>query len=233
MLNLAPIVFLLDVDNTLFDNDGFARDLRARLTQDVGVAGCERYWAIYEERRDALGYADYLGSLQQFRALDPNLPAPLQLSSFLLDYPFAEHLFNGALAAIAHLNTLGSVVILSDGDAVFQPRKVQQSGIWNAVAGRVLIYLHKQHALEDLQQRYPAAHYVMVDDKPQILSAMKQVLGPRLTTVFVQQGHYARAAIESGMVTRPDLTIAVIADLMQFRRDQFLPNPPGAAQQAG
>ena len=220
----APvIVFLLDVDNTLLDNDRFADDLGAELARAFGSAERDRYRAIYAQRRDELGYADYLGSLQLFRAGLDNHPALLQMSSWLLEYPFAERLYPHALETIAHLRTLGRVVILSDGDVVFQPRKIQRAGLWRALDGEVLIYLHKQQQLAALRQRYPASHYVMVDDKPGILVDMKERLGARLTTVFVQQGHYAAAAVDHPPQPAPDITIACIGDLRRRKLDDFLP----------
>lgn len=219
----VPIVFLVDVDNTLLDNDRFADDLGAHLAATFGSGERARYWAIYAELRDALGYADYLGALQRFRDGLENDPALLQMSSWLLDYPFADRLYPHALETLAHLRTLGRTAILSDGDMVFQPRKIQRAGVWAAVDGEVLIYLHKQQRLAAMQQRYPAAHYVMIDDKPQILAQMKQQLGERLTTVFVRQGHYADAA-PAGLDPAPDLAIACIADLRRRKLDDFLPH---------
>lgn len=215
------MVFLLDVDNTLLDNDRFAADLATRLEQGFGVAGRDRYWALYAKLRDELGYADYLGTLQRFRSgLDDN-PDLLQMSAFLLEYPFAQRLYPRALEAIAHLRTLGLPVVLSDGDVVFQPRKVQRSGIWAAVEGRVLIYLRKQRELEAIQRRYPAAHYVMIDDKLQLLAAMKQVLGSRLTTVFVRQGHYAIESAGTATDPPPDFTIGEIGALTELNLSHF------------
>jgi hypothetical protein len=210
------LVFLLDVDNTLFDNDGFATDLSARLTQDFGAAERDRFWSLYERRRERGGYADYLGTLEEFRAGHDSGQRLLQLSAFVLDYPFARHLYQHALETIAHLHTMGQPVILSDGDVVFQPRKVQRSGIWDAVHGRVLIFLHKQLALDAVQRLYPGDHYVMVDDKPQLLDAMKQQMGPRLTTAFVRQGHYARQTPLSSLSRPPDLTLEQISDLLDL-----------------
>ncbi|WP_036516289.1 HAD family hydrolase [Nevskia soli] len=228
--NAQGIVFLLDVDNTLLDNDRFADDLDTRLEQDFGRAGRDHYWAIYARLREQLGYADYLGSLEIFRAGLDDHPALLEMSAFLLEYPFAQRLYPRALEAIAHLATLGTPAILSDGDVVFQPRKVQRSGIWDAVSGRVSIYIHKQGALDAVQRHYPAAHYVMVDDKPQILAAMKQVLGPRLTTVFVRQGHYARAAVETVIDPAPDLCIERIDQLIDLAPSSFSSAPPQRAK---
>lgn len=223
--DVASVVFLLDVDNTLLDNDRFATDLGARLQQSFGAAERERYWAIYAQLRDELGYADYLGALQRFRAGLDNDPALLQMSAWLLEYPFAEQLYPHALDTVAHLRTLGPTVILSDGDVVFQPRKIQHAGLWDALRGEVLIYVHKQLMLVAMQQRYPAAHYVMVDDKPQILAEMKQRLGHKLTTVFVRQGHYAAAA-PADLQPVPDITIACIGDLRGRKLEDFLPSAP-------
>ena len=215
------VVFLLDIDNTLLDNDRFAADLGARLQQDFGAEGRDRYWSIYAVLREKVGYADYLATLQEFRTGLDHDPDLLQMSRFMLEYPFAERLYPDALAAVARLHTLGTPVVLSDGDVVFQPRKVQRSGIWDAVQGRVLIYLHKQRMLDAMQQRFPAAHYVMVDDKPLLLAAMKTVLGPRLTTVFVRQGHYAREATGQSIMPPPDLTIERIGELADFDLECF------------
>lgn len=220
------LVFLVDVDNTLLDNDRFAADLGERLEQAFGRVERERYWTIYAQLRDTLGYADYLGALQRFRSGLDNDPALLQMSSYLLEYPFAERLYPHALETLAHLRTLGTAAILSDGDVVFQPRKIQRAGLWEALDGEVLIYLHKQQMLVAMQQRYPAAHYVMIDDKPQILSEMKQRLGHKLTTVFVRQGHYAAAADGQAVEPAPDLTIACIADLRERKLEDFLPDAP-------
>jgi FMN phosphatase YigB (HAD superfamily) len=185
------VVFLLDVDNTLLDNDHIVADLDEHLVHEFGDESRDRYWEIFEALRAELGYADYLGALQRYRVGVMKDPRLLMMSSFLVDYPFAERLYPGAFDVIAHLSRWGLTVILSDGDVVFQPRKVQRSGLWDAVEGRVLIYLHKEQMLDDVEQRYPARHYVMVDDKLRILAAMKKVWGDRLTTVFPRQGHYA------------------------------------------
>jgi FMN phosphatase YigB (HAD superfamily) len=214
-------MFLLDVDNTLLDNDRFAKDLGDRLESAFGATERARYWEIFGKRREALGLADYLGALQDFRAgLDDN-PQLLGMSDFLLEYPFASRLFPQALEAIAHLRTLGLPAVLSDGDIVFQPRKIQRSGIWAAVEGRVLIYLHKEKMLEHMQQRYPAKHYVMVDDKANLLAAMKSALGARLTTVFVRQGHYALSAESKSAEPAPDLVIERIGDLLNHDLTDF------------
>ncbi len=218
----AGTVFLLDVDNTLLDNDRFHDDLATRLERDFGRGECDRYWAIYGRLRETLGYADYLAALQEFRAGLDDDPDLLGMSAFMLEYPFAERMYPHARETIAHLDTLGRTVILSDGDVVFQPRKVQRSGLWGALGGRVLIYLHKQRMLASVQQRYPADRYVMVDDKPGLLAQMKQILGARLTTVFVRQGHYAAEASDDD-IAAADIRIARIGDLRRFGADDFLP----------
>jgi len=181
------VVFLFDCDNTLLDNDRVQNDLRAHLASEFGPDSRDRYWEIFEALRAELGYADYLGALQRYRLGALNDPRLLQMSAFLVDYPFADRLYPGALRAIEHLRRWGPTVILSDGDVVFQPRKIQRSGLWQAVEGRVLIYIHKERMLDDVEQRYPARHYVMVDDKLRILAAMKDILRDRLTTVFPRQ----------------------------------------------
>jgi FMN phosphatase YigB (HAD superfamily) len=208
------VVFLLDVDNTLLDNDRMQDDLRTHLAAEFGPENRDRYWEIFEALRAELGYADYLGALQRYRLGAGNDPRLLQMSAFLLDYPFADRLYPGTLRAIGHLRRWGPAVILSDGDVVFQPRKIQRSGLWNAVEGRVLIYIHKEEMLEDVERRYPARHYVMADDKLRILAAMKQVLGERLTTVFPRQGHYALDPHELAAHPAADLAIESIGDLL-------------------
>ncbi len=217
----SDIVFLLDVDNTLLDNDRFAADLGERLLRDFGADGRDRYWALYATVREQRGYADYLATLQEFRAGLDDDPDLLQMSRFMLEYPFTERVYPGAREAIEHLGSFGTPVVLSDGDVVFQPRKIQRSGLWDAVQGRVLIYLHKQRMLDAVQRRFPARHYVMVDDKPKLLAAMKTVMGERVTTVFVRQGHYAREAVGASITPAPDQTIEQIGDLSGFDLKRF------------
>ena len=177
------VVFLLDVDNTLLDNDRVQADLKAYLEREFGPESSNRYWSIFDQLRAELGYADYLGALQSYRLGDMHDPRLLLVSSFLVDYPFANRLYPGSLDAVEHLRKWGLTVILSDGDVVFQPRKVQRSGLWEAVEGRVLIYIHKEQMLGDVKERYPAQHYVMVDDKLRILAAMKNLFGDQLITI--------------------------------------------------
>jgi FMN phosphatase YigB (HAD superfamily) len=210
----APVVFLLDVDNTLLDNDQVAADLREHLTAAFGAERQERYWAIFEQLRIELGYADYLGALQRYRAENPRDPHLLEISYYLVDYPFADRLYPGSLDVIRRLSAWGPTVILSDGDVVFQPRKVQCSGLYDAVDGRVLIYIHKEQELPDVVERYPAMHYVLIDDKLRILAAVKKAWGDGLTTVFPRQGHYAHDAREVAKYPPADITIERIGELM-------------------
>jgi len=221
VLNDEKVVFLLDVDNTLLDNDRFSADLGARLEQAFGAVECRRYWALFAQLREQLGLADYLGSLQAFRSGLDDHPDLLAMSEFLLEYPFAARLFPRALDAVAHLNALGRTAVLSDGDIVYQPRKIQRSGIWDAVEGRVMIYLHKERVLDHMQKRYPADHYVMVDDKRILLAAMKSALKDKLTTVFVRQGHYALAPESNSLEPAPDMTIERIGDLIHHHLSDF------------
>lgn len=222
------IVFLLDVDNTLYDNDGFSAELDARLVDALGEPGRVAYRALYASLRDQNGYADYLQPLQQLRRDFQTDPDLLQLSGFILDYPFHAHVYPGAMAAIAHLRTLGTTVILSDGDIVFQPRKIRCSGLWDAVQGNVLVYVHKEHMLEAVQEAFPASHYVMIDDKPKLLDAIKAVLGMDVTTVFVRQGHYAAEA-DPGFSA--DVTIERIDALIGMSADQLAPRAPTFQEQ--
>ena len=215
------IIFLFDVDNTLLDNDRIAADLRHHLLRQFGDDNAGRYWDIFESLRAELGYADYLGALQRYRSNDLNDPALLSMSAFLLDYPFADRLYPGALQALAHVRRWGRTVILSDGDVVFQPRKVQRSGLWDAVEGRVLIYIHKEKMLDAVQARYPARHYVMVDDKLRILAAMKEAMGTRLRTVFPRQGHYALDARDAARYPPADIALARIGELARFGPADF------------
>jgi hypothetical protein len=211
-----PVVFLLDVDNTLLDNDQMVVDLKSHLTAAFGAECEKRYWAIFEENRANVGYADYLSALQRYRVENPRDPHLLQLSYFLLDYPFADRLFPGALEVVARFNSWGQSVILSDGDVIFQPRKIERSGLYKAVEERALIYIHKETQLEDVAMRYPARHYVLVDDKLRILDAVKEVWGPRVTTVFPRQGHYAHDPKLLAAYPPADVTVDRIADLLQY-----------------
>lgn len=218
-------VFLFDVDNTLLDNDAVQEDLSAHLEGEFGRAARERYWAIFETLRSELGYADYLGALQRYRMEDPDDPQLLRMSGFLIDYPFTSRLYPGALKAVAHARGYGLTAILSDGDVVFQPRKIMRSGLWAAMEGRVMIYLHKEQMLDAVARRYAARHYVMIDDKLRLLDAMKKIWGSRLTTVFVRQGHYALDLASLSIYPPADLTIERIGDLPQLRLSHLSGTP--------
>src|SRR6266699_5420232 len=194
MITPDQTVFLVDVDNTLIDNDRIQEDLKRHIEREFGAGPRERYWAILEQLFTDLGYRDYLGALQRYRVEHPQDIHLLSMSSFLVDYPFANRLYPGSLDVLERFRSWGPTVILSDGDVVFQPRKVERSGIFEAVDGHVLIYIHKEEALDDVERRYPAEHYVLVDDKPRILAAVKETWGERVTTVFPRQGQYARDA---------------------------------------
>jgi len=215
----SKVVFLFDVDNTLLDNDRVTADLRRHLEKEVGTEGSRSYWNIFEHLRDGLGYDDYLGALQRYRAEHPQDMHLVSMSSYLVDYPFANRLFPGALDVLERFRAWGPTVILSDGDVVFQPRKVERSGISEAVDGHVLIYIHKEETLDDVERRYPAQHYVLVDDKPRILAAVKEAWGDRVTTIFPRQGQYARDA----KAYRPaDLTVERIGDLLTHDLPELL-----------
>lgn len=208
------IVFLFDVDNTLLDNDRVTDDLRRYLEREVGHERQLRYWKIFEELRSELGYADYLGALQRYRGEYPRDPHLLTVSQFLIDYPFANRLFPNSLDAVEYARQLGRPVILSDGDVVFQPQKIRRSGLYEAFNGDVLIYLHKEFELDDVEQRFPADHYVLVDDKLRILTAVKTSWKDRVTTVFPRQGHYALDSKTEAMYQPADITIARIGEFI-------------------
>jgi len=210
------LVFLFDVDNTLLDNDRFQSDLFRHIERDFGREARARYLAIFEELRDQLGYADYLGALERYRQQDLHDPRFLRMANWVIEYPFPQRLYPGALDVLRQVRTWGKAVILSDGDAVFQPRKVERSGIWKAAGGNVLIFIHKEQELECVESIYPARHYVMVDDKLRLLEAIKNIWKDRVTTVFVQQGHYARDKKAISQYRPADISIRRIADLLDI-----------------
>ena len=222
MADTRPIVFLIDVDNTLLDSDRVVADLMRHLDRQVGHERQQRYWEIFDHLRAELGYADYLGALQRYRVEHPRDPHVLTVSSFLINYPFANRLFPESLDVIARLQTWGPVVVCSDGDVVFQPRKIECSGLSEAVNGNVLIYVHKEQETEDIERRYPAERYVVVDDKVRLLDAFKQAWGGRVTTVFPRQGHYAHDPALLAKYRKPDVTVERIADLLQFDVERLL-----------
>ena len=218
----AKTVFLFDVDNTLLDNDRVTADLQRHLQREVGTQRARRYWDIFELLRGELGYADYLGALQRYRVEHPRDPRLLIVSKFLVNYPFANRLYPNSLDAIEHVKQWGPAVILSDGDVVFQPRKVERSGLLEAVDGNALIYVHKEHELDDVKRRFPAKHYVMMDDKLRILTAMKKIWGGQLTTVLPRQGHYALDPKTIASYPPPDITLERIGDLVKYNLPTLL-----------
>ena len=226
MTQHCPIVFLVDVDNTLLDNDRIRDDIQRHMEREYGPRCRDRYWAIQENLFTQLGYRDYLGALQVYRDEHPNEVEFLSMASFLVDYPFGERVFPGAREVLERFQRWGRTVILSDGDVVFQPRKVERSGILNAVEGRVLIYIHKEESLDDVSRRYPADHYVLVDDKLRILTAVKQAWGERVTTVFPRQGQFARDPKVVASYPAADLSVARIGDLLDLDLHVFLAGDP-------
>jgi hypothetical protein len=218
----SSIVFLFDVDNTLLDNDRVTADLRRFLDREVGAERARRYWAIFEELRKELGYADYLGAIQRYRQENPQDSHILSMSTYFVDYPFANRLFPGSLDVLDRVRAWGQPVVLTDGDAVFQPRKLWRSGLQEAVESNILIYIHKEEQLADVERRYPADHYVLVDDKVRILAAVKGSWGDRVTTVFVRQGHYAVDAREVAKYPAADVTVERIGDLAGPALDAML-----------
>lgn len=222
-MEMNNVVFLIDVDNTLLDNDRVIADLMRHLELQVGHERQNRYWTIFEQLRRELGYADYLGALQRYRVENPRDPRLLTVSSFLVNYPFANRLFPNSLDVVDHLKQWGPVVILSDGDVVFQPRKVERSGLSEVFDSHVLIYIHKEKELDDVEQRYGSQHYVLVDDKLRILAAVKNIWGRRVTTVQPLQGHYARDPKEQSAYPAADITIDTIGDLLKYDRAALVP----------
>src|SRR5215475_11869475 len=222
MSKMPDIVFLFDVDNTLIDNDCVQAHLKEHLEQTYGVVARDRYWEILEQLRSELGYVDYLGALERLRIEAMHRPDVLRMSNWLVDYPFADRLYPGALSAVKHVQQWGTAVILSDGDAVFQPRKVERSGLWQAFQDRVLIYVHKEQELADVERLYPADHYVLIDDKLRILAAVKKIWGERVTTVFPKQGHYASDPSTLAEYPTADIEVAKIGDLIGCDLSAFL-----------
>ncbi|MCK6555653.1 HAD family hydrolase [Candidatus Binatia bacterium] len=212
----TSLVFLLDVDNTLLDNDRVIGDLRRHLERTVGAEFQAEYWTYFEELRASLGYTDYLGALQRFRLAHPHDPHLLAVSSFLIDYPFAVRLLPESLDVVEWCKRQAPTVILTDGDVVFQPHKIERSGLYDVVDGHVLLYVHKENELADVERRYPADHYVLVDDKLRILTAVKAAWGKRVTTVFPRQGSYAHDVAALRDLPPADIAIERIGELMRF-----------------
>ena len=224
MITSEQTVFLVDVDDTLLDNGHIQADLKRHLEREFGAASRDRYWAILEQLFNDLGYRDYLGALQRFRVEHPKDIHLLSMSSYLVDYPFANRLYPGSLDVLERFRGWARTVIFSDGDVVFQPRKVERSGIFETVEGHVLIYIHKENELDDVEQRYPAGHYVLVDDKPRILAAVKKVWGDRVTTVLPRQGQFAHAADAASYRPAADLMVERISDLLAYDFTDFIPD---------
>ena len=221
MTSDADTVFLLDVDNTLLDNDAVIEDLREHLAERFGEEAEQKYFEIFEQLRAELGYADYLGALQRFRLVHPHHVHLVEMSLWLVDYPFETRLYPDALEVVGHLESFGLPVVLTDGDVVFQPRKIERSGIRGAVGGRVLVYVHKEHELDDVERRFPAERYVLVDDKLRILTAVKEIWGERVVTVFPRQGHYAHDPEILASTPPADITIERIGDLVALDPSHF------------
>ncbi len=219
------LVFLFDVDNTLLDNDHITADLKQHLQEQVGPERQQRYWDIFEQLRTELGYADYLGALQRYRIEYPRDPGLLTVSRFLIDYPFATRLYPDSLDVVEHVKQWGQAVVLSDGDVVFQPLKVERSGIYETFDGNVLIYIHKEQELDDVERRFPAEHYVVIDDKLRILAAIKKIWGVKVTTVFPKQGHYAHDPQVLANFPAADISVDRIGDLLDCAAEVFLPRP--------
>jgi FMN phosphatase YigB (HAD superfamily) len=216
------VVFLFDVDNTLLDNDHVSLDLSKFLEKEVGKERKQRYWAIFEQLRSELGYADYLGALQRYRIENPRESHVLMVSYYLVNYPFANRLYPNSLDALEHVKQWGPAVILSDGDVVFQPRKIERSGLLEAVDRKMLIYIHKERELEDVEKRFPADHYVLIDDKLRILDAIKKIWSSKVTTVFPKQGHYANDPKNLAGYPPADISLDRIGDLVQYDLNAFL-----------
>ena len=225
----ADVVYLLDIDNTLLDGDRMVADLRLHLESEFSIASAQRFWSALETLRAEFGFVDFLGALQRYRSQiersGMDAQRLLSTSAFLIDYPYAERLYPRSLEAIRHLNRSGLTVILSDGDVALQPRKVQRSGLWDAVDGRVLIHVHKERMLDSVKRRYPARHYVMVDDELRILAAMKANWQQQLTTVFLRQGSHAADPTNVNTHTPADITIGSLDELIDIDPARLV--PPG------
>jgi hypothetical protein len=221
-MSTPDIVFLFDIDNTLVDNDHVQADLKNHLATTYGADARDRYWEILEQLRTELGYVDYLGALERYRLEALHRPEILRMSNWMIDYPFADRVYPGAMDAVRHVRQWGLPVVLSDGDAVFQPRKVERSGIWKEFEGRVLIYIHKEEELDDVERLYPARHYVLIDDKLRILTVAKKVWGDRVTTIFPKQGHYALDPAVLKQFPPADVELPAIGDLVKFDLKQLV-----------
>jgi FMN phosphatase YigB (HAD superfamily) len=214
----AALVFLLDVDNTLVDNDRVKKDIERAIASLVAVDRAARFWALYEEVRDEKGVVNFPETLRRFRRAFPNEPHAEDVDRSVLSIPFERYLYPRVFDVIARLWTLGDVTILSDGDRVYQPAKIALAGLLLATRGNVLVYEHKEDHLAEVQRRFPSLHYAHVDDKAGLLARTKVGFGSRATTIHVRQGHYA-SEHESG--PPPDVTVERIADLLTLDPARF------------
>ena len=222
MSERLPIIFLVDVDDTLLNGDCIQTDFKQHMEREFGIQCRDRYWVIQEELFNELGYRDYLEALQRFRLEYPYEPHLVTAANFFVDYPFANRLYPGALNVLEHFRKWSKTVILTDGDMVLQPRKIQQSGIFEMVEGNVLVYVHKEEALEDIKRRYPAEHYVLVDDKLRILTAFKKAWANHVTTVFPKQGEFALDPQVLSSYPAADIAVDQISDLLSYSLSDLL-----------
>jgi FMN phosphatase YigB (HAD superfamily) len=231
-MSQPKIVTLFDVDNTLLDHDHVTADLRRHLARTVGTHRAQRYWELFEEIRTELGYADYLGALQRYRLEHPRDPHLMEVSYYLMSYPFANRLFPGSIDAVQHAQQWGPASILSDGDVVFQPLKISRSSLYEVFEGKALIYVHKETELADVEERYPAEHYVVVDDKLRILEAIKKQWRASVTTVFVRQGHYALDPKATAQFAPADISLERIGEFPNLTQADILAAASRAAAQS-
>jgi FMN phosphatase YigB (HAD superfamily) len=216
MSETHQVIFLFDVDNTLLDNDRMKRDLGDYVNRTFGPGAENELWTLYEEERVKHGYADFLGTLERFRLAHLQDTRVLKLANWVMDYPYIERLYPDALGVVRHVRQWGLPVILTDGDGVFQPHKLERAGLLGAFGGHVLNYVHKEQELDSVKRAYPAKHYVLIDDKLSLLNLVKKAWGDRVTTVFPRQGHYANDAKILARSQPADIEIERIADLMDY-----------------
>lgn len=217
-----PVVFLLDMDNTLLDNDAVKTDMASQLKELLGDELAERFWNEYEEVRRLTGVVDLPLTFERFEHYMPDAATMTRVRAIIMEYPFATRVFPDTLPAIAHMHELGLPVIVSDGDTTYQPRKIALSGLAEAVNWQAVIYSHKEDHLDEILRRWPARFYVMVDDKARILAATKRRIPNRVVTVQVRQGHYAQATAH--FAPPPDLTLASIGDIRTLTTANFEPH---------
>ena len=219
---MHKLVFLIDLDNTILDNDGVKQDIEAKMLEILGERLAERFWHYYEAVRKDLDYIDFFETMMRLRDENPTDAAVVdEATGTLMDWDFCPRLYPRAIETVLHLKSLGLPLVLSDGDPVFQPMKIHQCGVTQAVDGRVLIFVHKERFLPAVQARFRAERYVLIDDKPGILMRSKAALGDRLTTVHVLQGKYAtdpKLAVDY----TPDIVVPNFSDLLTYDADAFM-----------